>query len=1000
MVFRRLDRFVARYLLPNQYSQKVPLDILGWKVGGEPVDFAAAKSAPYERVEIGQPWGSPWDTWWFQVEGTVPQEWSSELENHQPELLVDLGKKDYIMPGFQAEALVRDEDGTIIKAVEPWNSRVPLPDCGQDFHYYIEAAANPRLFVNPPEFTTPFGKKGVSTGPELYKVGKIEISLLDLRVWNLIQELEVLEGLVKELDPSRTRYANIMASFEDAMNVMDPADIPGTAQAARDCLKEVLSQPAPKDSHSIFSIGHAHIDTIWLWPERETKRKVARTFSNVLELMEEYPDFKFAASSAQQYKWLKEKYPELFDRVKEKVKSGDFIPVGGMWVESDINMPSGESLARQFLYATRFFEKEFGTSSKIAWLPDSFGYSGAFPQIAKLAGCDYFLTQKMSWNDTNTFPHNSFIWEGIDGSELFAHFPPSDTYGSQVSPRDVALSEKRYKEKGKGNTSILLFGYGDGGGGPTREMMKRIDLQKNLEGSPTIQIASPEEFFEKAQAELKDPPRWVGELYLEMHRGTSTTQAKTKQGNRRMESLLREAELWSAHAALSSDFEYPYDALQDMWQNTLLYQFHDVLPGSAMEWVYEDAEEAYRKMEIDAEAIIHSAIASLVGDGNMRLEANSSPFAQAGVAPLAIAPAEEPSAKVEKNADGTISLSNANVAYVLSEEGKIISAVDLRSGKESIDPNLPGNDLQLFRDVPSQWEAWDIQDTYMKMPLPGAEVKDIDVDSDGVVRVSGLLGSSAYEQTITLDMDVDALKIHTHVDWHESDKVLKQAFPVKDFSASALSEIQYGHIERPTHTNTSWDEARYETVAHRWVFVGDKEHGVGLANDSKYGHDIREIKMSDGRPGIGMRVSLLRAVHWPMPDADIAEQDSTVSFGVGKSVKETIRQGYRLNVPARAVSGARAITPLMSVDAEGVLVESVKLAEDRSGDLIVRVYESLGTGEQGSVKLDRPWKSVQEVGLIEVDNPNVPKSIVEAQPGEVVKLALHSFQVVTLRFKF
>ena len=997
-VFRRLDRILAQYLIPRQYAKKSPVRISAWKVGGEPVTFETAKKAVYEEFEVGQSWGAAWDTWWFQVSGTVPQEWRSDLENHRPELIIDLGKEDS-GPGFQAEALVRSDDGEIVKAVEPCNYWVPLPECGKDFHFYVEAAANPKLFVGPPDFITHLGDKGVSAGPEIYKMNQLEIGLLDLRVWNLIQEFEVLEGLAKEIDSNRTRYANIMASLEAAMNVLDPEDISGTAQAARDCLTEVLSQPAPADSHSVLAVGHAHIDTAWLWPFRETKRKVARTFSNVVELMDENPELKFAASSAQQYKWLKENYPQAFARVQEKVQKGDFIPVGNMWVECDANMPSGESLSRQFLYATRFYEDNFGTSSKVVWLPDSFGYSAGFPQIAKLAGCEYFLTQKISWNDTNTFPHNSFMWQGIDGTEIFTHFPPSDTYGSRVSPEEIARSEKQFSEKGKGNTSLLLFGYGDGGGGPTREMMRKVDLQKSLEGSPKVKIASPEEFFDQASGELSNPPRWVGELYLELHRGTLTSEAKIKQGNRRMESLLREVELWSAQAALEADFAYPYDELQDMWEKTLLYQFHDVLPGSAIAWVYEEVEASYAQMEEQAERLINAALTAIAGQGSAELSANAAPFAQLGVAPLAVTAADEPSVTVAKNTDGTVTLSNERVAYTISGKGLIVSAIDKVTGEEHIDSAHPGNDLQLFRDVPSQWEAWDIEKTYMDMPLPAPSVESMTVSDSGEITVRGLLESSAYEQTIRLDTDVDALQIHTHVEWHESDKLLKQAFPVTDYSTEALSEIQYGHIGRPVHTNTSWDEARFETLAHRWVFVGDREHGVGLANDSKYGHDIREILMSDGRPGTSMRVSLLRATHWPVPSADVAVQDSTVSFGVGRSVKETVQQGYRLNVPTRAITGAHPVTPLVCVESDGVLVESVKMAEDRSGELIVRLYEALGSAEKATVKLKRAWNDVREVGLVEVENANVPKAVLSSDQSESVDLKMHPFQVVTLRFK-
>ena len=487
----------------------------------------------------------------------------------RPELVVDLGRIG-LGPGFQAEGLARTADGKVVKAIEPYNAWVPLPEPGEEFEFYIEAAANPQIPNGFPYLPTDLGDEGVKDGPELYRMQRMDASLLDLEVWHLTQELKILLGLGKETDPQRTRHADIMMALEHAVDLIDPNDVHGTSAQARAALVEVLSAPAPDKGHTAFAVGHAHIDTAWLWPLRETKRKVARTFSNVVELSDEDDDFVFAASSAQQYKWLKENYPEVFSEVKRKVDEGKFVPVGGMWVECDANMPSGESLARQFLQGTRFFEENLGGCSPVVWLPDSFGYSGAFPQIAKLAGFKYFLTQKISWNDTNTFPHHTFLWQGIDGTEIFTHFPPSDTYNSDMSAADVAKSERQYSEKGKGASSLMLFGWGDGGGGPTREMLASAHLQKSIEGAPKVRISTPEEFFEQAERELKNPSRWNGELYLELHRGTLTSQSHTKHGNRRCESLLREAEMWATAATVLEGREYPYEELAEIWQRTLL----------------------------------------------------------------------------------------------------------------------------------------------------------------------------------------------------------------------------------------------------------------------------------------------------------------------------------------------------------------------------------------------------------------------------------------------
>lgn len=995
-VMMRLKRLTRQHINDALYRDTRPVSIEAWKVGGEPVDFDTASHAEYRPFQVGESWGAAWDTWWFHASGAIPEAWAA-VPDTRPELLVDLGRIG-LGPGFQAEGLVRRTDGTVIKAIEPYNGWVPVPDPGQPFEFYIEAAANPEISNGEPYLPTDLGDEGVKDGPELYRLKRLELGLLDLQVWNLLQEFQVLAGLAEEIDPTRTRYAEILIALERAMDSLDTTDIAGTAQTARQCLVDVLSAPAAK-GHTVYSVGHAHIDTAWLWPLRETRRKVARTFSNVVELADEDPSLVFAASSAQQYKWLKENYPDVFAGVKRKIADGQFVPVGGMWVECDANLPGGESLVRQFVQGSKFFKEATGVVSPVAWLPDSFGYSGAFPQIARLAGCKYFLTQKISWNDTNTFPHHSFLWQGIDGTEIFTHFPPSDTYNSNASPADVARSEKQYSEKGKGSSSLLLFGWGDGGGGPTREMLAAAKLQANLEGSPRVNIVSPVEFFEHAEAELSDPPRWVGELYLELHRGTSTSETNTKQGNRRSESLLREAELWATAAAVQANAPYPYDELEDIWQKVLLYQFHDILPGSAIAWVYAEVERSYRQIEIQLERIIADSIATLAGTGDDRMAANAGPIAQLGVASSAISKPDEPK-PVNVVRDGEqVTLSTDAVSFTVDGEGRVVSAYDKRAGRESIDPSMPGNVLQLFVDAPAQWDAWDVDRTYERMQLDPASVDSCTVDDQGVIHVAGTIGNSDYTQFISVDPEVDALRIRTHVDWRESDRLLKQAFPVAVFAKEATSEIQFGHLSRSIVSNTSWDEARFETAAQRWAHVQEGDFGVSLANHTSYGHDIRQIMLTDGRPGTQIRVSLLRATHFPVPHADVGAHDFEVLLGVGTSIGDAIRQGYRLNVPAREVHGAHEVPATVTVDGGAVLVESVKLAEDRSGDVIVRLYESSGSYSQAAVEFGFPWSEVSEVGLLEEPCDAVQPAIVSKSDDGRLDLSLHAFQIVTLRVR-
>ncbi len=590
----------------------MPADVVQWQAPGEPVPFAEAAAAEYAPIAPGTPWGRPWGTTWFRVTGEVPSGWA-EIAGTRPELVVDLGFTA-TQPGFQCEALAWSAEGVVIKAVESLNRAVPLPENGT-FELYLEGASNPDVAGQWSFAPTSLGDwEGAGDDP-LYVLRSVDIALLDVGVWELLQDVSTLRGLYAQLPVSLPRRAEILRALERCVDVVDPDDVAGTAARGREALAAALAAPAWSSSHRIHAVGHAHIDSAWLWPVRETVRKVARTFSNVDALIAEHPGFVFAASSAQQYAWLKRDYPELFERIRQRVREGSFVPVGGMWVESDTNMPGGEALARQFVAGKRFFIEEFGVEPLEVWLPDSFGYSAALPQIVRSAGSRWFLTQKISWNETNVMPHHTFRWQGIDGTEVFTHFPPVDTYNAELSGAELARAERQYAEKGVANTSLVPFGWGDGGGGPTREMIAAAKRTADLEGSPRVTLSSPRAFFEAAEAEYPEPPVWSGELYLEFHRGTYTSQARTKRGNRRSEHLLREAELWAATAAVRGVAEYPYDELEAAWHTVLLNQFHDILPGSSIAWVHREAERRYAEVAVALTAIIEHSARALAGSG-------------------------------------------------------------------------------------------------------------------------------------------------------------------------------------------------------------------------------------------------------------------------------------------------------------------------------------------------------------------------------------------------
>ncbi|WP_457948470.1 alpha-mannosidase [Pseudarthrobacter sp. alpha12b] len=997
----RLTRFVRERIAPAVYSRTVPLTLSSWEVPDEPVSALEAMRQEFQPQEPGAPWGRPWGTTWLRLQGEVPESWGGGPDT-TVEVVVDLGFTTEA-PGFQCEGIAWRSDGSIIKAISPRNQYIPLKllGSGMAVDFYVEAAANPDMAQGWTFAPTPLGDKATAGGAPQYRLGNIAIAELNQCVWELQQDIWTLAGLMEQLPLELPRRHEILRALEHMMDVMDPDDVAGTAAAGRQALAGVLARPAYASAHQLVATGHAHIDSAWLWPVRETIRKCARTFSNVVALMDEDPGFVFSCSSAQQLAWIKELYPDLFGRIREKVRAGQFVPVGGMWVESDTNMPGGEAMARQFVEGKGFFLEEFGIECREAWLPDSFGYSAALPQIVKSAGSRWFLTQKISWNQTNRMPHHTFNWEGIDGTRLFTHFPPVDTYNSDLSARDLAHAERNYRDHGRGTVSLVPFGYGDGGGGPTREMLAAAARTADLEGSPRVRIGSAESFFRQAEEEYSPLQVWVGEMYLELHRGTYTSQARTKKGNRRSEHLLREAELWCATAAVRAGgaYAYPGAELKRLWQLVLLQQFHDILPGSAIAWVHQDAERNYQAIETALEALISDAAGAMLGSGDRQFLLNAAPHARDGVPALA---AGEPEARPEParatEHDGGYILDNGIIRAVIDADGLLASLLDYATGREAIAPGQRGNLLELHRDTPNEWDAWDIDEFYRRNVTPLVHAESVRLATDGasaVVVVDRLAGTSPLTQRITLAPGSPSLEISTSVDWQEREKLLKLGFALDVRADRSAAETQFGHVFRPTHTNTSWEAAKFEICAHRWIHVGEPGYGVAVSNSSTYGHDVgRSIRESDGGTTTTVRLSLLRAPKFPDPDADRGRHELTVAIRPGADIADAVQEGYRTNLAPRLVSGAGPVEALFSVSNPALVIEAVKLAQDGSGDVVVRLYESLGQRSSGNITANFLVQDVVPTDLLEraTEAPGVEPS------GTGAVLTLRPFQLVTLRF--
>jgi alpha-mannosidase len=1052
LIESRLKRVLSERIVPAVYPQRVPLEAGIWNAPGEPVPVAEGLAAPRAPLTAGDRWGAPWGTSWITVRGTVPAEWTGRTV----EAIIDLGF-DANMPGFQCEGLVYRPDGSPVKGLNPNNQWVRVADAavgGERVELHVEAAANPVILGYHPFLPTELGDRETAGAEPQYRIAQLDLAVFDEAVWNLVIDFEVLGELMAELPEDGARRWEILRAVDHALDELDLQDVNGTAAAARRELEQVLAAPAVPSAHLISAIGHAHIDSAWLWPLRETVRKVSRTAANMANLLETEPEFLFAMSQAHHYAWIKEHRPEVYERVKKAVSEGRFVPTGGMWTEADTNMPGSEAMARQFVHGKRFFLEEFGVENQEVWLPDTFGFAGGLPQIIRAAGAKWLLTQKISWSATNKFPHHTFWWEGIDGTRIFTHFPPIDTYCCSMKGRELAHAARNFKEKGSGaRRSLAPVGWGDGGGGTTREMIAKAARLRDLEGSAKVVWEKPADFFAKAQAEYPDPPVWLGELYLELHRATLTTQVATKQGNRRSENLLREAELWCTTAAVRAgdtykygyEYQYPYAELDRIWKQVLTHQFHDILPGSSIAWVHREAQEAHAAVAAELTALIDSAQRTLVAavsgsqsphdsaadtrtvtstataTATATVTFNAAPHARNGVPAGGAAPTSSAtptptstSTTTRPLPSGGHRLDNGVLRVDIDARGLLVSVYDLENERETIAPGTPANLLQLHQDFPNAWDAWDVDKHYRHTAVDLVDIDELTAVSDNparaAVRIVRSFGASRIAQTVSLDAGARRVDIDTEVDWHETEKFLKLAFPLDVRAHQYAAETQFGHLYRPTHVNTSWEAAKFEACNHKFVHFEEPGWGVALVTASTYGHDVTRDVRNDGGTTTIVRVSLLRAPRFPDPRTDQGTHRFHHALVPGATVADAVREGYRINLPERSVPGNASVEPLIKLDNDAIVLSALKLADDGTGDVIVRCYEAHGgranarltpsfahTGFALCDLLERPLSEDDAA-----TPPTAPALLAApAAPShdrQSVDLSLRPFQLVTLRF--
>jgi len=1021
-VRERARQLLERVVDPAAFGPEVALEVSAHHLPGEPISPAEALHLPYEPFAVGGAWGPRWGTTWFRLQGRIPLGWAGQ----QVVLRLGATRAGTAAPG--GEFLIFSvEDGrpVALAGLSFQHAAAALTRSaagGETVDLYVEAAANP---------TTPEDRMAGFDWPELradpggppgFRLSRAELAVRRPEVSALALDLRLAIGLAAHHEPGSIAAQEAHAALAGACDAVEVSDVAGSAAAARAALAPVLIERAAVATNGhgararVTAVGHAHIDTAWLWPLRETIRKCARTFATAVTLMEDFPEYRFVCSAAQHLAWIEERYPELFARITERVRTGQFVPVGGMWVEADCNLASGEALVRQIVFGKRYFADRFGVDCKELWLPDAFGYTAALPQIMAGAGVDWFVSQKLSWNETNRFPYHTFWWQGVDGTRVRAHFPPADTYNGVMSLRQLYRSARAAR-------SIYPYGHGDGGGGPTREMLEAARRINDLDAAPTVALEPPAAFFAAVEADPAPLPVWVGDLYLEKHRGTFTSQAGIKRGNRRGEAALQAAELWTAAVSnvpggTGRDPEVR-EELDAIWRLLLTNQFHDILPGSSIRWVTEEAEAQLAEVERRAGTVAGDAITAIAatvdtsGLADPVVVFNPTPFRRremvdfggrpqlVTVPPLgwttvdSAAPAGAAPAAVMV---GDSWLDNGRIRVEWDRDGRLTRVYDIDHGREVVASGGFGNLFQLHEDWPRDYDAWDVDRDYLDRwtDLAGDALTgpvQIEVVEDGwrgAVRFRRSFGSSVIDQTMVLAAGSRRVDFVTDVDWHEDHKFLKVAFPVAVHASNARFEIQFGHLARPTHANTAFEQARFEVCAQRWADLTEAGFGVALLNDCKYGYDVR---------GDTLRLSLLRAPTAPDPLCDRGRHRFTYALlPHGGDLTPVIAAGYALGAPLVVRAAGPATPPvrpgehsLIRVNDPGFVVETVKAADDGRG-LIVRGYESLGGGRRVRLLPGVACSAAIRTDLLERDGDAVLVAVDGA-----IELAVRPFELVTLR---
>ena len=982
---------VLNALNPLRYSNLKPAEEL-WISSGdyqwkETFDSSTVSWSPFKRDET---WGGADQHYWFKTRITIPE----ELNGTQVRAVLNTGATD-----------IWNTDNPQIMVFLDGKHFATMDMNHQDVILTTKARAGETHELAFYAYSNSSGRTNffhLDIGTYWEEVAKLYYDLLvPFEAAELLEEddleqidaFKLLEGAVNQIDLTRPHSSQFFSSIRQADTY----------------ILETYYKNRPGNPVTVHSIGHTHIDVAWKWPLKQTRQKAVRSFRTVLNLMERYPEYKFMSSQPQLYQFVKEEAPKLFEEIKEKVKEGRWETEGAMWLEPDCNLASGESLIRHILYGRKFFEEELmGPVNEVLWLPDVFGYSAAIPQIMKQSGLSYFMTTKLGWNEFNQFPYDTFLWRGIDGSEVLTYLIStkdyhkkdqpekgfSTTYNGRQDAKQIMGTWQRFQNKDVSKEVLTCYGYGDGGGGPTEEMLEQSRrMEQSVARCPKTRQTFVKEFFHKLEQELdqKRLPVWSGELYLESHRGTYTSMAKNKKYNRSCEFLTGDAEFYSVlDDLLTKEKNYPKKELEENWKLLLLNQFHDILPGSSIKEVYEDSEIQYKKIiESDLDIIkrSHNRILKSAGyvSGKKQSSAiavfNSLSFKRTGIVEFdhpiengsfmtqktfdgkGIGLVKEVPSKgfliveqsfsetegtpvftsCEKNgSDGAIKAVTPYYEVEFDKAGNLSKIYDRTQERSLLKEGMVGNQLLAFEDRPLEFDAWNIDASYEEKQWPIDDLMEMKLLENGPIRASVLIKrkfmDSQIEQVISFYSHTPRIDFKTKINWNEHQTLLKTAFPLDILCKEATYDIQFGNVTRPTHRNTTWDQARFEVCAHKWADISEAGYGTALLNDCKYGYDIHDSVI---------RLTLLKSGIFPNPDADQGEHTFTYSllphegdFRSGKVVQEA----YDLNCPlvCTQVEGTGLGSySFLELEEENILSDTVKLAEDGEG-IIVRFYESYG----------------------------------------------------------